>query len=116
MDVPGSAGPVDIMKAMELDKIENKSWHITSRLAGACYFLVRPALSLGPVVYVRPLLTLTPSFFLPFSLSFPFAVTFQPTNPTLSNALTGTGIDEGIDWLAEKLQENREQYRNGRRK
>jgi ADP-ribosylation factor-like protein 6 len=50
MDIPGASTPVDTMKTMGLERINNKAWHITS-----------------------------------------------------SNALTGAGVDEGVEWLAEKL-------------
>ncbi len=56
MDVPGSCAPVDVMRSMGLERIDDKAWHITS-----------------------------------------------------SNALTGSGVDEGIEWLAEQLLENQEQ-------
>jgi ADP-ribosylation factor-like protein 6 len=59
MDVPGAMTPVECMKAMSLDRISNKAWHLTS-----------------------------------------------------SNALTGTGVDEGVGWLAEKLLDKQDDDEN----
>ena len=50
MDLPNAKTPVDIMRAMELEKLMNKPWHITA-----------------------------------------------------SNAVTGDGLDEGMNWLTERL-------------
>lgn len=80
MDVPGALTPVECSQQLELERISDRPWHIAHAL---------PAQSTLPSRFC---------LFVVFYQVFSSISTFRLLRS--SNALIGTGIDEGLEWLA----------------
>ncbi len=76
MDVPTALSPVECMGMLDLAKITDKPWHIR------CDCALSP--SLGLALTRNLLRTVLPR--------------------SASNAVTGDGVEEGVQWLAEQLR------------
>jgi ADP-ribosylation factor-like protein 6 len=79
MDLANALTPVECMEQLELDKLPGKSWHIAYGSLWVYTLKVFPYLTLCLVT----------------------------DGDRASNAITGRGVEEGIEWLADQFAKNK---------